>query len=158
MSDIGAFALRSFLLMGFAVALYYGVRQDMEEQRVYDRIWWISALFAVCLLALTGREALRHMPEFALYALVQEGPMSRAYGKADCHAFSFCGLVLTGLGFGLEGYILHMSLALISLTTVQLADHNITRQGRLFLPVPFLPYIACSFWVSVILLHLFFIR
>ncbi len=44
----------------------------------------------------------------------------------------------------MQTLLLHMALAFIQLGVVQAFKRNINQKGNLKVPVPFLPYIACS--------------
>ena len=124
--------------------------EDFRTRMVSNYVWWIFS--AGLLMMLSGGRKMNY-PDIAgciLPVFIQEFIMSRAYGRADSHAFSCCAVFLNLAGFGLEGHILHMSLSLGLLTFVQILRRNIGRNLKLKVPVPFIPYIAAAFFFTVL--------
>ena len=124
--------------------------EDIRTHKVSDLIWWIMA--PSCLLLIPGSKWTPGMWDLfeCLYVIfIQEHIMSRFYGRADSHAFSCCMIFMTFAGFGIEGHIIHMSIALLFLTVSQFSHGNIGPFGKLKTPVPFLPYISVSFTLTL---------
>ena len=129
--------------------------EDIRTRKVSDYIWWVFA--PACLLLIPYAEDALTLWDYleCLYVIfIQEHIMSRFYGRADSHAFSCCAVFLIFCGAGLEGHIIHMSIALLYLTAFQLLKHNIGPCGKLKAPVPFIPYISASFVTVLIILAL----
>ncbi len=137
--------------MGIGVilgGLLFACITDNQQCQVYHFVWWIigGVLFSWILFAMWN-----HVPipwsEIIVYCLIQEVFFSKLYGKADCHAFSACAMVLALQGYGIWYYLLHMIYAVILLTVIQFHNKNILLNGKLKKPVPFMPYIVLSFIV-----------
>lgn len=116
---------------------------DRQTCKTYDFLQWPTSV-AGALLCLT-----RPLPTGAgvglvLFALLQYFLFGRLYGQGDVMAFQICSLFLIGAGGDFQLLLTHMALAFAMLGAVQLFRHNIDRRGNLKVPVPFLPYIACS--------------
>lgn len=79
-----------------------------------------------------------------LFALLQYFLFGRMYGQGDVMAFQICSLYIIGAGGDFQTLLLHMALSFAILGVIQLFRKNIDRRGNLKIPVPFLPYIACS--------------
>lgn len=79
-----------------------------------------------------------------IFALLQYLIFMRMYGKGDGMAFQICGLYIVSGGGSFEILLLHMALAFGLLGIVQLFRGNLNKRGNLIVPVPFLPYIACT--------------
>ncbi len=136
----------SIAILCLAAASY----EDFRTHKVSDLTWWIMA--PSCLLLIPGAKELPGLWELfeCLYVIfIQEHIMSRFYGRADSHAFSCCMVFMTFGGPGLEGHIIHMSMALLILTASQFLHRNIGPRGKLKMPVPFLPYISVSFTLTL---------
>lgn len=123
--------------------------EDIRTHKVSDYTWWVFA--PACLMILPGPAKLTvwDFLECLYVIFIQQHVMSRFYGRADSHAFSCCMVFLTFAGAGLEGHIIHMSIALLYLTIAQLLNHNIGKNGKLKKPVPFIPYISASFALTL---------
>lgn len=65
----------------------------------------------------------------------------------------FFGVCIGGMyrDTGILWPLCHMLLAVILLTVVQLFHGNVTLDGRLRVPQPFIPYITVSFWMVTVL-------
>lgn len=116
---------------------------DRQTCKVYDCLQLPAAAAgaALCLV--------RHVPAsggaaLVCFALLQYFLFMRLYGRGDGMAFQICSLYIIGAGGGLETLLLHMAAAFSLLGAVQLVRGNINGKGNLKIPVPFLPYIACS--------------
>lgn len=136
------------------ISLMLASYEDIRTRSVTNAVWWIFSAGLLMLLFERRGVWVSYVPESILSVVIQEFIMSRAYGRADSHAFSCCAVFLCLTGSGLEGHILHMSLALVMLSGLQILRGNITRGLKLKRPVPFIPYIAVSFMISVIILHI----
>lgn len=78
------------------------------------------------------------------FALLQYLVFMRLYGKGDGMAFQICSLYIVSGGGGFEALLLHMAMAFGLLGMVQFFRGNLNKRGNLKVPVPFLPYIACT--------------
>jgi len=125
--------------------LVYASVIDIRTKMVPDIVWWILAPASFGVMGLIRAPAPDVMLDCLIVILIQEKVMSRAYGRADSHAFSCCMLMMAFSGIGIEGHILHMSLSLLILVLVQGIGHNIGPGGRLKVPVAYIPYISGSF-------------
>lgn len=133
---------------------------DLALCRVYNFVWWVALAAGGTLLGMgvTGRMEngghVRHeiclLIQLLLFFLLQFGVFGRTYGKADCYAFCACAVAVASLGGTMIGYLTHMILAYLFLILVQLQKRNISRRGCLKNPVPFLPYISISFWMTIL--------
>ena len=138
--------------------LFAGV-MDLVCCQVYNFIWWIALLSQTWPLwawagANTGAAAGRQMilVELSVFCVIQLLVAGRIYGKADAYAFCACALSCASFGMGMVWYLTLMLLAYLLLFLVQAGKRNIAKNGNLKKPVPFLAYIAVSYW-SVILLN-----
>lgn len=157
------------LLAVFAGCLLFACLTDVKTCYVYQFAWWVAGA-AECVLLwsrlendfknctfetdfsnLWGAElrmADRMIP-LLIFIMLQELFFCRFYGRADCHAFAVCSVVLCALGMGIMEYLTHMLLAFAGLAVVQAFRSNVNHKGHLKQPVAFLPYIALSFWVLI---------
>lgn len=71
--------------------------------------------------------------------------------KGGLPCFSVCALAECTGDTGILWPLCHMLLAVILLTVVQLFHGNVTRDGKLRIPQPFIPYITVSFWMVTVL-------
>ncbi len=116
---------------------------DRQICMVYD-ILQLPAAAAGAFMGL-----LRPLPPSAgavliFFALLQYLVFMRLYGKGDGMAFQICSLYLVSEGGSLEILLLHMASAFGMLGMIQFLRGNINKRGNLKVPVPFIPYIACS--------------
>jgi len=135
------------------ISLILASYEDIRTKSVTNAVWWIFSAGLLMLLFQEGADAV-DITECIIAVVIQELIMSRVYGRADSHAFSCCAVYLILTGAGLEGHILHMSLALAMLVVVQILRGNIACGLKLKEPVPFIPYIAVTFIISAIILHI----
>ena len=135
------------------ISLMLASYEDIRTKSVTNAVWWIFSAGLLPLLFEDGADAWA-VAECLIAVVIQEFIMSRVYGRADSHAFSCCAVFLVFSGGGLEGHIMHMCLALAMLSALQILRGNIGRGLKLKEPVPFIPYIAVSFMISVIILHI----
>ena len=121
---------------------------DVETHLIYNFVWYICGFAAVLLLLLSG-----NVPavwrDILCFILLQEILFARMYGRADCHGFCVCALTQGAYCMKMYDYLIQMLIAFILLTAVQLIRRNVTGDGRLKKPVPFLPYIVISFGVCL---------
>ncbi|MCM1112788.1 MAG: hypothetical protein NC399_05995 [Muribaculum sp.] len=147
---------------------------DWWEQMVYRFVWWAAGTTSALMLlikwhkqVLTDGEitgcslgssvsSMRFVMIFVMrfaglmgFIILQEVFFVRFYGRADCHAFCVCAIMLAAEGQGFAGYVIHMAVAFGGMTLVQFSSGNIARNGRLKNPVSFVPYIAAAFWLWV---------
>jgi len=123
---------------------------------VYQLTWWIATVPAAGLfwksLKIASLQTFdtKRILGLILYLLLQEMWFCRFYGRADCHAFSYCAMVEYALGGNLLCYLMHMAMAFFLLFVVQGGRRNIDRNGNLKQSVAFLPYITISFLIFLV--------
>ena len=149
----GEYYLRVLLLGVVSGGLLAAWVMDVETHMIYDFVWWISGSAAFLLLVFSENARIVRW-DITVFIVLQQLVFGRLYGRADCHAFSVCALVEGAFGMTMQDYLMHMLIALCILTVVQLAKSNVTGDGRLKEPVPFLPYIAVSFIYKVFFVYL----
>lgn len=144
-------SFRQSLLLGCILgALFFACITDCQECQVYCFTWWIGGGAAVVwLLSAIGTGLPVPWGEWLCYCILQEAVFSKAYGRADCHAFCVCGAVHTVLGRGFSYYLLHMIIGMVLLTFFQWRKGNITSSGKLYKPIPFMPYIVLAFVLTL---------
>lgn len=133
---------------------------DVAVRRVYNFVWWVAlaaggTLFGMSVAermadGIPARNELCILIQLMLFFLLQFGVFGRTYGKADCYAFCVCAVAMASRGMTMAGYLMHMILAYLFLILVQMRKGNISRRGCLKNPVPFLPYISISFWMTIL--------
>jgi hypothetical protein len=99
------------------------------------------------LLRGTAAEAL---PGLFLYGILQFVFFSRAYGKADCHAFFCCAIVLAAHGGEWKDYLWHGLFTFLLLGIRQLRKGNVNARGNLKKPVALIPYVTAAFFLSTL--------
>lgn len=135
------------LLCVVAGCLLFACMTDSKTCEVFQFTWWPAAMAGVALWLSRGSVEWKMAVSLLCYAVLQELFFGRYYGRADCHGFVLCALVGTRFEWDMVDYLLHMLAAFAGLALVQVARHNIARNGNLKRPVAFLPYITFSFWV-----------
>ena len=133
------------------ISLILASYEDIRTKSVTNAVWWIFSAGLLMLLFREGADVV-DITECIIAVVIQELIMSRVYGRADSHAFSCCAVYLILSGVGLEGHVLHMTFSLAALTAVQIIRGNVGKCLKLKDPVPFIPYIAISFVLTVIIL------
>lgn len=123
---------------------------DILTNKVYDFIWWTAAV-AELTIYVRHPISLRRLVGVAVFFLIQELLFAKLYGRADCHAFCICAAVESVFSIGIIGFFLHMILSFALLTVVQYFRKNIGNNGRLKVPVPFMPYITLAFWMNMLI-------
>ncbi|MCM1101958.1 MAG: hypothetical protein NC079_09580 [Clostridium sp.] len=161
-----------FLLWNiFAGCLLAASVMDWWEKMVYRFVWWaagIAAGISLVLFCCGGWEGMtREIGEeiewgigwetvtgtvllLIGFVLLQHLWFSRFYGRADCHAFCVCAVMLAACGYGYADYLTHMAVVFGSLSVIQFCRGNIARNGQLKKPVALVPYITVGFWVRLI--------
>lgn len=144
------------LIAVFAAALGYAAAMDGRYQKVRRGIWlWAgtAALLLFCLRRMGGQGDFWGISkEILCFILLQFLFFGKMYGRADCFAFSCCGIFLGALGGGIREYLLHMLLSIGILGTVQLIRGNVDKHGNLREPKAFIPYISVALLFIVLLL------
>ncbi len=134
--------------LGFAGGgLIFACLTDVRSGMVYDFVWWLVLGTAVFLLCHRPEEWRPVWGQLAVFLILQRFWFVRFYGRADVYAFCACGVIESAFGMGLREYLIQMAEAFFLLAAVQGARRNIGPDGNLKRPVPFLPYIVCSFWL-----------
>ena len=136
--------LAGWLLAGGLLSAAY---MDLRNCWVYNYVWW-WCLPGAGILGVTAHGEFHGIIAVLVFVMLQQVIFSKMYGRADCHAFSICALAECGNVVGMVGFLLHMLLSVLLLTTVQLLRGNVTPRGRLREPQPFIPYIIAAFFLS----------
>jgi hypothetical protein len=137
------------LLLGvFAGCLLAAGIMDWWEQMVYRYVWWTGGVAAAGMF-LVFHPSIKALLPLGVFAVLQYGIFGRFYGRADCHAFCVCALMMTALRFRFLDYVMHMAVVFAGLTVTQLFRGNVCGNGRLKKPVALVPYIAAGFWLWV---------
>ena len=116
---------------------------DRQTCMVYDFLQ-LPAAAAGGVMALRGCLPPECGAGLIAFALLQYLVFMRLYGKGDGMAFQICSLYIVSGGGRFESLLLHMAMAFGLLGIIQLFRGNLNKRGNLKLPVPFLPYIACT--------------
>lgn len=136
---------------------------DAVHSYVYNYVWWWCLPWTGILLGLpvseaymedgvcriTDRFSIQQAAAMALFVLLQQILFAQMYGRADCHAFSVCALAGCAWQGNLLWFLIHMLSALTLLAAVQFCRRNVTPDGKLRVPKPFIPYIVVTFWVQI---------
>lgn len=154
--------VRSVFLSGMEVLFWLTLLaasiRDFRFHCVERIVWWISGIagFGVLLLRNVSvtQFAMSNFAEWVCYVILQFCFLGRFYGKADCYAFSGCGIMILAFGGGMKSYLIHMLIAFSFLGLIQLGRKNINEMGNLKDPVPFIPYIAAALCFFFILRYL----
>ena len=133
----------------FSGSLYFACMTDIYLHEAYDICWYVNALAAMMIWIVTPPNIVQ-LSGIGLFFLIQEIIFAKLYGKADCHAFCTCAMFGSGFGMEAENYFRHMVLSYIFLIVHQFWSRNIGKNGRLKVPVPFLPYITIAFFVNIL--------
>ena len=155
--------VREILCSLLAGGLLAAACMDAVHSYVYNYVWWWCLAWTGILLGLPVAEAymkdglrgiadrfdIQQAAAVVLFVLLQQILFARMYGRADCHAFSACALAGCAWQGNLLWFLVHMLLALTLLATVQLCRRNVTPDGKLRVPKPFIPYIVVTFWVQI---------
>ena len=152
--------LAGCLLAGGLLSAAY---MDRRNCWVYNYVWWWCLPWTGILLGLpvseaymedgvcriTDRFSIQQAAAMALFVLLQQILFAQMYGRADCHAFSVCALAGCAWQGNLLWFLIHMLSALTLLAAVQFCRRNVTPDGKLRVPKPFIPYIVVTFWVQI---------
>lgn len=122
--------------------------EDARWQRVHRYLWWISGTAGLGLLFLHWEIFLHAAGDLVFFAMVQFFLFSKLYGRADCHAFQVCSMVLGAYGGTLKIYLFHMLFTIIMLGLVQICRRNVNKKGDLKEPVALLPYLMPAFFLT----------
>lgn len=157
---LGAQEILCSLLAGGLLA---AACMDAVHSYVYNYVWWWCLSWTGILLGfpvaevymkdglrgIADRFDIQQAAAVVLFVLLQQILFARMYGRADCHAFSACALAGCAWHGNLLWFLVHMLLALTLLAAVQLCGKNVTPDGKLHVPKPFIPYIVVTFWVQI---------
>lgn len=142
---------RDVVLLGAAAGgLLFACLTDTQCCKVYDFVWWLVLMSGVLLMYPEPRCWPFVWGQFVCFLFLQNFLFSWFYGRADVYAFCTCGLLESVFGMGILGELLHMAGAFLLLAIVQGLRNNIGADGNLKRPVPFLPYIVLSFWITLL--------
>ena len=154
------------LLSLLAGGLLAAACMDARSCYVYNYVWWWCLLWIAVLAWLPmggiGREsgnwpggalaACRIQPSqmaaVLAFTALQQIVFARMYGRADSHAFCVCALASCLWKGELLSFLIHMLFSVMLLAIVQFGKRNITPEGRLRIPKPFVPYIIITFWTQ----------
>ena len=155
--------VREILCSLLAGGLLAAACMDAVHSYVYNYVWWWCLSWTGILLGLPVAEVymkdglrgiadrfdIQQAAAVVLFIFLQQILFARMYGRADCHAFSACALAGCAWQGNLLWFLVHMLLALTLLAAVQLCRRNVTPDGKLRVPKPFIPYIVVTFWVQI---------
>lgn len=119
---------------------------DMALCQVYNFTWWLALTAVLVLLRDVWETALWPL---AFFCLLQFAVFRPLYGRADCYAFCICAAAEAAAGMKMSGFLTQMFLAWMFLFLIQAIRGNVDKKGNLKQPVPFLPYITISFWLTI---------
>ena len=149
---LGAQGILCSLLAGGLLA---AACMDAVHSYVYNYVWWWCLPWTGILLGLPVSEAYmedgvcRITDRFSIQQAAAMALFAQMYGRADCHAFSVCALAGCAWQGNLLWFLIHMLSALTLLAAVQFCRRNVTPDGKLRVPKPFIPYIVVTFWVQI---------
>lgn len=130
---------------------------DVKSCYVYNYVWWWCLLWIILLLWLSQvfppsfpRISFSQVAAVVGFIVLQQCFFAKMYGRADSHAFSVCAFASCYFCGNMIWFFIHMLLAVILLAVVQLWNKNVTRDGRLYTPKPFVPYIIITFWLEIL--------
>ncbi|MCR5255442.1 MAG: prepilin peptidase [Acetatifactor sp.] len=134
------------VIVSLASTLFAASARDLKTKEV-ERIIWLPVcfLYVIHLVCDPGNLNIFFLINVLFYGIIQECFFARLYGKADCHAFFVCGIMLIMLKHDLTICFLHMTISFLILIAVQFLRGNIDRTFKLKRPVAFIPYISLSF-------------
>lgn len=146
-----AFKMYDCLLLGaMSGCLLFACVTDILTNKVYDFIWWVAAGVEIAAYILHPI-SLWKLVCLAIFFIIQELLFAKLYGRADCHAFCICAVMESIFGMDITGFFLHMILSFAILIAIQYFRENIGKNGRLKIPVPFMPYITFAFWFNLLM-------
>ena len=123
--------------------------EDVRWQRVHRYLWWISGAAGLGLLFLHWEVFLAVAGDLLFFAMAQFLLFSKLYGRADCHAFQVCSMVLGAYGGSLKTYLYHMLFTIVVLGLVQIFRRNVDKKGDLKEPVALMPYLMPIFFLML---------
>lgn len=146
------------LVEGFCLILFWrfmlrAAAEDLRSKMVRRYLWWICGGTGFLLLFLRKGAEPGALAGLACYGILQFCFFSRAYGRADCHAFFCSAVILTAYGGGWEQYLWHELYVFLLLAIVQLSRKNVNVRGNLKIPVALVPYIAVGLALSFLSLR-----
>ena len=118
--------------------------------QVYD-IFQYPGVVAAGFIVLYKQGSMAVGISLLLFAMLQYVIFMRLYGAADGMAFLVAALAEGSLCYDINIYLFHMIMSYLMLALVQVWRGNVGMKGRLKKPVPFVPYIAVSFWMILVL-------
>ncbi len=145
--------LSLFLLSVIGGSFLMAAVTDYVTCNVYRFVWWVAWAAGLALLffrATEGQDKL-YVEELIIFCLLQELFFNKLYGRADCHGFCAGALTSCAIGGGMSDFLLCLTVAFGLLSVIQGIKGNINRRGNLKKPVAFLPYIAVSTWVVLLM-------
>lgn len=139
-----------FLTFIFCVYLFRAAVEDHRFCRVRRYLWWVAGSAGTGLLLLLRGMSPEALTGLFLYGILQFVFFSRAYGKADCHAFFCCAIVLAAHGGEWKDYLWHGLFTFLLLGIRQLRKGNVNASGNLKKPVALIPYVTAAFFLSTL--------
>lgn len=140
------------MLVIFGGFLLQAALEDHGTKTVRRYLWWGAGTAAFALLVLLGPPGLPVLESLTIYAGLQFFFFSRMYGRADCHAFFCCGILLHAYGGNLKTCLWHMLVTFFFLGVVQLFKKNVNGRGNLKVPVALVPYLSLSLFPCLAML------
>lgn len=124
---------------------------DYKYHEVYDYFWIVIIVIAFIIRLIFTELTLWEVLSLMIYVVMQEAVMCHGYGKADCHAFCSCAMLIGIYHMTLEYFILHMFITVVIMTIHQLAKKNVSINGRLKQEIPMIPYIVVAYFAVMMI-------
>lgn len=142
------------LVMAFWGCLFRAAWEDGKSQMVRRWLWWVAGGAGIVTLLLRRGAAPGAWSELACYGVIQFLLFSKMYGKADCHAFLCCGIMMSAYGGGMKDFLWHMLITFSYLGIIQIGKRNVTTKGNLRQPVALIPYVVPAYFTCILLGYL----
>jgi len=144
---MGGLSAENVVMLMFIGSSMASVMMDILWQEIYEIVWVICIGAGAVVMIAANHLSIDAIISLLILFFVQEAIMSRAYGKADCHAFCCSGLYFAIHGLTMEYWVLQIFVAFAMLVVSQLSAGNINRKLKLRHPVPMIPYITAGMFV-----------
>ena len=145
--------LEMTLMSCIAICFCMAALEDHRTCLVRRYWWWLSGGAGTILLILKRGILPAVILELVFFGVIQFLLFSRAYGKADCHAFFCSAIVLAAHGGGLREFLWQELLTFMLLGMVQLIKRNVNAKGNLKRPVPLIPYVLPVFFLMLLFMR-----
>lgn len=136
----------------FLGCLHAAWMMDAESQLVHRYVWVVAVGIAGLFVWNCGEMSLQGLVPLGIFWGLQQLGFSKFYGRADCHAFSVCALLLIGLGGAFFDLVMHMFVTFLLILYLQKIQGNLVGLGQFKKPIAMIPYIDMGFllWVDFV--------